>query len=160
LHWGSRNVPIQFWTSVERDLVVTKWWGDVTLDDFRDTFGMYLSDVNYTPGRTELNDFTGVSHFDADFPSIWSALTMVNNQVPGLIVETRTLLVAPSDHQFALTRIYQTLAENAGGIRVEVYRAQAEALAALDLEFETIDALLEAGGFLPFTPAQGLSKRS
>jgi large subunit ribosomal protein L15 len=124
LHWGSRNVPIQFWTSVERDLVVTKWWGDVTLDDFRDTFGMYLTDVNYTPGRTELNDFTGVSHFDADFPSIWSALTMVNNQVPGLIVETRTLLVAPSDHQFALTRIYQTLAENAGGIRVEVYRVQ------------------------------------
>jgi hypothetical protein len=54
LHWGSRNVPIQFWTSVERDLVVTKWWGDVTLDDFRDTFGMYLTDVNYTPGRTEL----------------------------------------------------------------------------------------------------------
>jgi hypothetical protein len=113
LHWGSRNVPIQFWTSVERDLVVTKWWGDVTLDDFRDTFGMYLTDVNYTPGRTELNDFTGVSHFDADFPSIWSALTMVNNQVPGLIVETRTLLVAPSDHQFALTRIYQTVYRHA-----------------------------------------------
>jgi hypothetical protein len=34
-----------------------------------------------------LSDFTNVTDFDADFPSIWSALTMVNNQVPGQKVE-------------------------------------------------------------------------
>ena len=146
-------MPIKFWTSVDRDLVVTKWWGEVDLDEFRDTFGMYLTDANYRPGRTELNDFTGVTEFDADFSMIWSALNMVNNQVPGITVKTRTLLVAPADNMYGLTRIYQTLAENAEGITIEVYRAQADALEALGLEFETLDALLNAGGFAPYTAA-------
>jgi hypothetical protein len=104
LHWGSRNVPIQFWTSVERDLVVTKWWGDVTLDDFRDTFGMYLTDVRSRGS---------IRHW------------------PKMPVASASRCIA---HRPRRSRRY--------------------------LEFETIDALLEAGGFLPFTPAQGLSKRS
>lgn len=153
-------MPIRFWTSLVRDLVVTKWWGEVTLDEFRVTFGLYLNDANYRPGRTELTDFTGVTAFDADFQSIWSALNMVNDQVPGRKVRTRTLLVAPGDMIFAHTRVYQTLAENAGGISVEIYRSEADALAALDLDFATLDDLMGAGGFLPHTPATRQSKRS
>jgi phage gp37-like protein len=146
-------MPIEFWTSLERDLVVTKWWGEVSLAQFRQTFGRYLTDVNYHPGRTELIDFSGVTTVDVGFKAVWSALTMVNNQVPGRKVRTRTVLIAPGEVIYGLSRMYQTLAQNEDGIQVEVYRTQQAAFDALELSFETVDALLEAGGFLPYTKA-------
>jgi hypothetical protein len=147
-------MPIEFWTSADRDLVVCKWWGPISLSDFRVTFAKYLSDANYRPGRPELIDFTGVTSADVGFKSIWSALTTVNNQVPGKKVRTRTILIAPGDLVYGLSRMYQTLSQNTDGIRVEVYRTQREGIAALDLPFETIDALLDAGGFCPYTKAE------
>jgi hypothetical protein len=119
-------MPIEFWTSVDRDLVVCKWWGPISLSDFRVTFAKYLSDANYRPGRPELIDFTGVTSADVGFKSIWSALTTVNNQVPGKKVRTRTILIAPGDLVYGLSRMYQTLSQNTDGIRVEVYRTQRE----------------------------------
>jgi hypothetical protein len=153
-------MPIEFWTSLERDLVLAKWFGAVTVRDFREAFSRYLMDANYRPGRTELSDFTNVTDFDADFPSIWAALNMVNNQVPGQKVRTRTLFVAPGDLMFGLTRIYQTLAENADGISVEIYRTERDALAVLGLPFATLDDLCQAGGFLPHVSATRLQARS
>lgn len=145
-------MPIEFQTSLDLDLVYTRWSGSVTIDDFRRTWATYLNDAYYKPGRTELNDFTDVEKVDADFSSIWSALNMVNAQMPGQIVRTRTLLVAPDDVVFGLTRIYQTLSENSEGIVVELYRSREEALAALDLGVDTLAALFEEGNFLPHAP--------
>ena len=123
--------------------------------EWRSVFDRYLSDVNYRPGRTELIDLSRVTQADAGFRSIWSALNTVNGQLPGATIGTRTVFIAPGDVVFGLARIYQTLAENAGGIRVEIFRGEAEALAALGLPFDTVADLLAQGAFLPHAPRGG-----
>jgi hypothetical protein len=53
--------------------------------------------------------------------------------------------------------MYQTLAENANGIKVEIYRTPEAALRALNLDYGSVEELLENGGFLPFAPADAPS---
>jgi hypothetical protein len=149
-------VPIVFQTSLELDLLVAEWSGHITMADWRTTFERYLADAHYRPGRTELIDLSGVTHLDAGFHAIWGALNSVNAQQPGTTVRTRTLIIAPGDVVFGLGRMYQTLADNADGIRVEIHRDPADALAALGLAFASVPELLQEGGFLPHasrTPA-------
>ncbi len=146
------DVPIRFSISLDLDLMYTAWCGRVSIEEFRAIFVRYVEDPNYRPGRTELIDFSDVEHIDANFSSIWSALNLVNAQVPGQVVRTRTVMVAPGDVVFGLARMFQTLAENADGIKVEVYRSATMALDALDLDFASVEELLERGGFFPFVP--------
>jgi hypothetical protein len=52
----------------------------------------------------------------------------------------------------------EMLAENSGGIEVEIHRSADAALAALGLDFKTIDDLFERGHFLPHTPVPNPSR--
>jgi hypothetical protein len=151
------DVPIKFRISPDLDLVYTAWWGDVSIAEWRQVFSRYLKDPHYRPGRTELTDLSGVGRIDATFNSIWSALNMVNAQLPGEAARTQTLLVTPGEVAFGLARMYQTLAENANGIKVEIYRTPEAALRALNLDYGSVEELLENGGFLPFAPADAPS---
>jgi hypothetical protein len=110
------------------------------------------SDRHYKPGRTELTDLTGAHQVDANFGNLWSVLNDVNNQVPGTTVRTRTVLILPDEAMYGVGRMYQSLAENSDGIEVEIHRSADAALAALGLDFCTIDELYERGHFLPHTP--------
>jgi len=149
-------MPINFQTSLEMDLVYSRWWGDVTIGACRQTWATYLDDVYYKPGRTELHDLTDVTSFDANFSSIWSALNLVNGQSVGSPVRTRTLMVVPDDFLYGFARIYQTLAENADGIIVEIYRSLQDAVAALDLGVSSLDDLLAKGRFMPHARARSV----
>ena len=145
-------MPIEFSTSLDLDLLYARWYDRVDLAQFKENFKRYLSDENYRPGRTELIDLSDLAHFDLDFRRIWGILSMVNAQLPGVKVTTRTVLIAPFDLMFGFSRMFQSLAENAGGVKVEVYRNEEDALTALDLPYATIDDMLENGGFRPHTP--------
>ena len=118
LRWHT-PCPSEFWTSLRLDLLLTRCWGPVRMDDFRQTLAKLQVDENYRPGRTELTDLTEARHVDANFGNLWSVLNAVNNQIPGQPVRTRTVLIAPDDVMFGVGRMYQTLAQNSGGIEVE-----------------------------------------
>jgi hypothetical protein len=149
---GSNSVPIVFWTSLELDLLLTRCWGPIAMDDFRQALSRLKSDRHYKPGRTELTDLTGAHQVDANFGNLWSVLNDVNNQVPGTTVRTRTVLILPDEAMYGVGRMYQSLAENSDGIEVEIHRSADAALAALGLSFCTIDELFERNSFLPHTP--------
>ena len=149
-------MPIKFRISPDLDLVYTAWWGDVSIAEWRQVFSRYLNDPHYRPGRTELTDLSGVGRIDATFNSIWSALNMVNGQLPGGAERTRTVLVTPGEVAFGLARMYQTLAENANGIKVEIYRTPEAALRALNLDYGSVEELLEHGLLEPVTASEGL----
>jgi len=146
-------MPIEFWTSLRLDLLLTRCWGPVRMDDFRQTLAKLQVDENYRPGRTELTDLTEARHVDASFGNLWSVLNAVNNQIPGQRVRTRTVLIAPDDVMFGVGRMYQTLAQNSGGIEVEIYRSEGDALKALGLKVTSIQALRGIGDFRPHTCA-------
>lgn len=146
-------MPIDFWTSVSLDLLYARWSGHIDLRLFRETYARYITDHNYKAGRTELINLSGISGIDADFKKIWSALRLVNQATPGTKIKTRSVVIAPTDLAFGFARMYQALAETEPGIRIEVCRTEAEALDALDLPFQTVAAMFERGGFLPYAPS-------
>ncbi|MBF9028811.1 hypothetical protein HKCCE3408_00260 [Rhodobacterales bacterium HKCCE3408] len=142
-------MPIAFSTCLERDLLYARWTGIVTVAEFIANFADYLADKYYRPGRPELIDLSRLTDFTGDFNEIRAMLRIVNTQAPEQVVDTLTIIWAPSNSIYGITRIYQQLAELAGGIRVEIHRDEAPALAALDLPHETVDDLLAEETFHP-----------
>lgn len=148
-------LPIEFSTCLERDLVYARWFGAVDFDQFGANFVRYLGDVNYRPGRPELIDHSELTTLDLDPNTLRTMLRQVNEQSPALVVETHTVIYSPQDTLFGLGRMYQILADLAEGIRVEVFQDEGEVLAALGLEYESIEELLKQETFLPPTPRGG-----
>jgi hypothetical protein len=142
-------VPIIFATSPSLDVVYARWSGVVTSPEFFHNFATYLSDPNYRPGRPELIDLSRVKDLAADFNHVRKILRTVNEQAPASSVETHTVLLAPGDMVFGVGRMYQQLAEMAGGIVVDVVESEPAALRALDLPYSDIDDLLAHGAFIP-----------
>ena len=150
----SMSVPMNYLISNELDVVYARWSGNVALDQFRAMFEMYLNDENYVLGRPDLCDFSGLEALDADFNQIWSALNMVNAVEGKEKDKTHTVIYAPSEIAYGSARMYQSLAEYEGGVKVTVCRTEAETLAVLNLDFPSIDDLLDRGHFLLPNPRE------
>lgn len=148
-------MPIEYTVSPEFSLMRARWWGDVEVGEYRDIFEAYLQDRNFLKDGRELCDFSEVTNLDADFSRIWSILTMVNSAVSAGPFSHKSVIFAPNDTLFGLARMYQSLAENAGGIQVWIFREEAEALAHLELPGETISGLDRHGTFLQPSPRVG-----
>lgn len=146
------TVPIEFSTSLERDLLYAHWSGAVDYDQFAANFVRYLQDAHYRAGRPELIDLAAVTDIDINFNLVRSMVRQVNEQAPGILVDTHSVLFAPGETAFGIGRMYQTLADISGGTRVEVFRTEREALDALELPHDSIAHLLEVETFLPASP--------
>lgn len=142
-------MPIFYSISTDLDLVYARWSGRVSFGDILDNFQVYLADPRYQPGRPELIDASTLRDIDVDFAKARAILRLVNEQVPSAPVTTHTVLWTPGDTFFGLGRMYQQIASLASGVRVEVFRDEIEALAALDKPYDTVAALLREGGFVP-----------
>ncbi len=132
-------------------MLYAHWSGAVDYDQFEANFIRYLQDAHYRPGRPELIDLAAVTDIDINFNLVRSMVRQVNEQAPGIIVDTRTVLYAPDETAFGIGRMYQTLADISGGTRVEVFRTEREALDALELPHVSIAHLLEVETFFPAT---------
>ncbi len=141
-------MPIEYSVSTELDLMWSRWWGDVDIGEYRELFMAYLDDGNYRLGRLQLCDMAGVTQLDADFSRIWSILAMVNGQVGISEAHGRCVIHAPRATIYGLARMYQSLAENARGVRVDVFRDEAEVLASLNLPVDSLSALYAHDSFL------------
>jgi hypothetical protein len=145
-------VPISYQISTDLDLVYARWEGRVTFDDILWNLETYVSDPAYRPGRPELIDATEIEEVDVDFARARAILRLVNHQNPSVAVSTHTVLLVPGDTVFGLGRMFQQLAELAEGIQVDVFRDEAEALAALALPCDTVETLLRTGAFAEPAP--------
>ena len=148
-------MPIVFSTCLERDLLLAKWSGLISLDAFKQNYFDYLADVNYRPGRPELIDQREFQDFEGDFQAIRAALSFVNASGHGDAVRTRTVVLASDAGVYGLGRMYQQLADLAQGIQVEVFTDEAEALKALRLPYKTIEDMQAKEIFLPSSRAPG-----
>ena len=140
-------MPIRYSISADFDLLMTRWTGEIDIDECRDGYAAYLEDENYVIGRRELCDFSGATRLDADFSRIWSILNLRNRDGSGFQAKPLHVVLAPHETIFGMARIYQSLAENAGGVRVEVFRTATEVLAALGLPGRDLDEMEALGRF-------------
>lgn len=149
---GIKSLPIEYKISIDLDLVLLRWRGDVDINEYRDVFASYLLDQNYRLGRPQLYDFSGLTNLEADFNSIWSILTMVNRQTIGNSLVFQEVIFAPNDTIFGMARMYQSLAENADGVQVHVHRHEVGALAHFRLPHAPFADLHDDASFLAPAP--------
>lgn len=114
----------------------------MSFEEASDTWARYIDDPDYRPGRPELIDQRWIEFFDISLPQIHALLHEVNQQEFPQQRGTRTVVVAQSPAAFGVARQYQTLAELLSGIQVEIYKEEAEALAALGRPERSIEDLL------------------
>jgi hypothetical protein len=145
-------LPIEYATSLELDLLYARWSERVDFEQFELNFVRYLQDEHYRPGRRELIDHSDITLFDINFSLVQSILRQVNEQSPGEVADTHTVIYSPKETVYGIGRMYQTLAEIAGGITVEIFQTEREVLDALGLPHASIKQLLETETFLPPTP--------
>ncbi len=106
--------------------------GVITGPDVEANFAAFLSDPAFRLGRPEIIDLSRVSQIDASFHSLMDVIEVVNrSQAPIVEKGTLTVLIAPDDEKFGMARMYQLAAGTQSGIRVEVFRDEARALAAV-----------------------------
>ncbi len=150
-------MPVHFNISTDLNVVVARWQGEVDVCEYRASFSAYLEDKDYCVNRRELCDLSGITSVDADFKRIWSILTMVNSPARGGPVYSHCAIYAPDDVTFGLARMYQSVADSANGVIVSVFRQEAEALAQLELPYDTVDRLIDAGKFRTIAQTSGES---
>ena len=109
-----------------------------------------MNDLHYRPGRRELIDHSGLTNLDISFDMMRALLRTVNEQAPSIVVETHTVIYSPNDTVYGVGRMYQSLADLAEGIQVEIFQDEVQALAALELgQYSSIEAVLEQNEFQP-----------
>ena len=148
-------MPITFFTSPELDLVVGRWSGQVTTQEILANIATYVTDAHYRPGRPELNDLSRVVDIDIDFDRLRGLIQQVNRLEPERHEETFASIWAPGDAAFAAARMYQQLIDFQGGMTLDIFRDQHDALAAHGLTEQSVETLLEAYEFHPPTRLSG-----
>lgn len=145
-------MPIETFISPDFDLMVSRWRGVVDAKARYEAFADYIGDPAYRMGRPELIDLNGANLVEWDIGRVQHFLHQVNEFNKGNPVPTRVVVWAPEDDAFGSTRMYQTLADMAGGIRVEVFRDERVALSAQGFDYSSIDALVATRTFRRVTP--------
>lgn len=136
-------MAITYGISQARDLAVFRWTGIVSLTEYFAALDAYVSDPDYAFGRNELVDLSGLEDFSTDFAGMSSAIQQANVQYQSHVVPSLTVIWSPNESVFGLARMMQQLAEVNPGIKVDVYREEADALTALELSDASVADLIE-----------------
>lgn len=148
-------MPIVYSTCLERNFLFMRLSGYIDFGQILAGRRAYPQDCHYCPGRPELIDVSATSELDVNFGLVKSILREVNNLVPGMRLKTPTVIYSPNETVYGLGRMYQTLADLAGGIEMHVFMEEQEALAKLDLEYSSIEEMMAAETLHPYQPRSG-----
>ena len=135
-------MPIAYRIFTDIDLCYARWTGRVSFEEAYENWVQYTDDADYRPGRPELIDQRGIEFFDVSIAQMQALLREVNQQDFPEERGTKTVVLAQSPVAFGVARQYQTVAELMPGIDVEIYKEEAEALAALGRPEGSIAELL------------------
>ncbi len=117
-------MPASYSIDKQRRLVVTRAWGDCTVNDALEFRRQILKDKDFDPSFAQLADFTAVTGIDFT-PGDVRLLSWVTPFSP----ESRRAIVVENPLAFGFARIYQTLRSLRGDRHVRVFRDRKEALA-------------------------------
>jgi hypothetical protein len=131
-------MPIRY--AIHRDLsvVVTRFTGHVTDEEFIDSYRRMLQDPDYTPGTNELADLRGVTDLNLSAAALRRVEALTEARYEGSGADFRTAILAPRDQSYGIGRMYEVFAED-GPEHVRVCREVADALAWLHLEDNALE---------------------
>ena len=135
-------MPIAYRIFTDIDLCYARWTGRVSFEEASENWALYVKDADYRPGRPELIDQRELEFFDVSLAQIKALLHEVNKQDFPQKLGTRTVVLAQSPAAFGVARQYQSVAALLPGIKVEIYKEEAETLTALGRPERSIAELL------------------
>lgn len=148
-------MAIQFYTSLELDLVYARWTGTITLADISANYDNYLNDIHYRAGRQELVDMSGVDLLDLDLDHLKEVLTVQKEPTSTVETPTRTVIWAPKEGVYQTCRNYFQVVAYYSGLDVHLCLSQEEALLASGVTSDSIEELLHEFEFFPARRADG-----
>lgn len=125
----------------ELELVYQNWSGHVSLSEIARAIETYTADQHRLSHRRQLIDFEGAKTFDIsqeDMRAILKMETSGDIQPP-----FQSVVIAPSDLAFGLSRQYQSLASASDIGNVQVFRNEKQALSALGRPESTVKEMLD-----------------
>ena len=139
-------MPITYRIFPEADILYADWVGVLSVFEVTEKFRSYLADPLYRAGRSELIDLTRLENVRFQFRDATTFLSEVNAQSFPAEGGTHTVVLAPGNVAWGLSRMFGTLASLRKGIRMESHRGEEAALAALRRPERSVAAFLAAVG--------------
>lgn len=117
----------------ELQLLVTRFDGVVDDGIFVPLYRRIFADPRYVLGTNELADLRGVSRLDLSNVALDDVRVLTERVYSGSGLDFRTVIVAPADLSFGVSRMYEMLSEE-GPEKVTVVRRIEEALGIFGLD--------------------------
>jgi hypothetical protein len=131
-------MPIRYTIHADLGLVVTRFTGQVSDEEFVDTYRRIMADSAYVPGTNELADLRQVELLDLTARGLRQVEELTGERYAGTGAAFRTAILAPADSSYGMARMYEVFAED-GPEHVRVCREMADALKWLDLETDDVN---------------------
>jgi hypothetical protein len=144
-------MPAEYVIDRQNRIVMSRAWGRIGTEDFRNHGKRLLSDPNFSPDFRQLWDFTGITESIGDFDALASlAQTTVFSPT------SRRAILAPSDVVFGIARTFQMLRESKGETGIRVFREREPAMRWL----ETGEDPTAAPGYNSANPLRSSPRRA
>lgn len=131
-------MPIEYTIHRDLGLVVTRFTGRVTDDEFVALYERMLNDDDYVLGTNELADLRATEDLNLSAIALRRVEEITRSRYAGSHKDFRTALIAPRDQSYGVGRMYEVFAED-GPENVRVCRTRSEALEWLDLAADALD---------------------
>lgn len=150
-------MPVSYRIHTGLGLVVTRYVGVVTADEFVEMFQSVLSDPEFKHGFNALVDFQELKDFKVTGDDLKRASRLMSSFYEGRSESMVTAAIAPRDNLYGMVRVYSAYADS-GSEKVNVFRDVDEAMRSLGLEPVTLAELHgETGGEIDAPPSHDAS---
>lgn len=136
-------------------LYCARFTGVLTLSDLLEGVDLCRRSEHFHSSMPQIIDLSLVGEIDLDFEALRSFLATLRRDYARNETNVDMLIFVGPDHDFAYARQFQMLATPLETLRVRVFTELNECLAALDLSYPSIDALLRDA--LPATTAVSIT---
>lgn len=130
-------MPITYTIHPHLRLVVTRFTGHVSDEEFVELYQRMLHDDDYVLGTNELADLRDTADLDLSALALRRVEEITRHRYAGSDASFRTAIIAPRDQSYGVGRMYEVFAED-GPESVRVCRSEAEALTWLDLPADAL----------------------
>ena len=125
-------MPIRYQIHVDLRLLVTQYSDVVGDEEYVETYRAVMNSDEYQHGFNELADLQQLTEFHITEDGMRTLSALMKSHYAGRLERARTVVIAPSEHFFGISRMYGAYADPETE-QVTVFRNTEEAMKALGL---------------------------
>lgn len=139
-------MPLRHWILRDQSLALIEYHGVLTASEVIADFAAYRRNALFRPGLPELADLSRLTDVDLDYSQMRRLVSHVNRTYSASKTRTLISFFAPEDVPFGMARMFEMVADGQSGVRAQVHRSEADALAYLGRRETSLAAIREQIG--------------